>query len=230
MAKAPCMEEGCERKKYSTYHRCSFHWLLTQPIEEQVQWAERRLKNSRSKQLFGMRHRVPEDQWPAGERWCSGCQSFIPLFYARKARCIACASKANHDSHVQRTYQLDPQVYAALLEWQRGRCFICGRVPRSRRLAVDHDHSCCPGSVSCGRCVRGLLCADDERGCNHAVLGNLEASARTTALDAARRLVAYLEASPIERMRRGDPAPGISNDPSTARGIMASLQPARRAG
>lgn len=25
-------------------------------------------------------------------------------------------------------------------------------------LAVDHDHGCCPGVASCGRCVRGLLC------------------------------------------------------------------------
>lgn len=28
------------------------------------------------------------------------------------------------------------------------------------RLAVDHDHACCPGHYSCGKCVRGLLCQD----------------------------------------------------------------------
>jgi hypothetical protein len=29
-------------------------------------------------------------------------------------------------------------------------------------LRVDHDHRCCPGAHSCGKCVKGLLC----EGCN----------------------------------------------------------------
>jgi hypothetical protein len=29
---------------------------------------------------------------------------------------------------------------------------------------VDHDHSCCPGRQTCGKCVRGLIC----RQCNTA--------------------------------------------------------------
>lgn len=67
--------------------------------------------------------------------------------------------------HVQRTYTLTPDDYARLMTVQGNRCAICRRAqgnpngdPRKRNLAVDHDHTCCPGPTSCGRCVRGLVC------------------------------------------------------------------------
>lgn len=71
-------------------------------------------------------------------------------------------SKA-HASYVAKTYSLDEGQYEALYKSQGGRCYICRRASgAARRLSVDHDHSCCPGRVSCGRCVRALLC----RPCN----------------------------------------------------------------
>jgi hypothetical protein len=49
-------------------------------------------------------------------------------------------------------------------------------------LNIDHDHSCCPGQMSCGGCVRGLLCLN----CNIA-LGNFQ-----DAPDLLRSAISYL--------------------------------------
>lgn len=57
---------------------------------------------------------------------------------------------ATHDRYVVRVYGLAPGQYALILDQQDGRCALCRRIPRRRRLAVDHDHDT-------GR-VRGLLC------------------------------------------------------------------------
>ena len=43
-------------------------------------------------------------------------------------------------------------------------CGICGTredelAGRYPSLCIDHDHACCPGKKSCGRCIRGLLCS-----------------------------------------------------------------------
>lgn len=57
--------------------------------------------------------------------------------------------------------------YDAMLAAQGGGCAICGTPPSDGepRLAVDHDHRCCPTKKrSCGGCVRGLLCGNCNRG------------------------------------------------------------------
>lgn len=55
-----------------------------------------------------------------------------------------------HDKYVQKAYGLQEGEYAQLLDAQEGRCAICRRLARGRRLAVDHDHN--TGEV------RALLC------------------------------------------------------------------------
>jgi Recombination endonuclease VII len=65
-------------------------------------------------------------------------------------------------------FHISIEDYDRMYEEQGGLCGICGKPGRGsewaaeegalRRLAVDHDRRCCPGSKSCGRCVRGLLC------------------------------------------------------------------------
>lgn len=75
-----------------------------------------------------------------------------------------------HGVYVLKTYGITEQDYWSLYEAQGGRCYICQRATgRAKRLAVDHDHACCPETPACGQCVRALLC----RSCNRDVLGHL---------------------------------------------------------
>jgi hypothetical protein len=65
-------------------------------------------------------------------------------------------------------YGMTLDDYARMLESQGGLCANSGCFnppPADRRFDMDHDHACCPGKKSCGKCVRGLLC----RQCNHAL-------------------------------------------------------------
>ena len=84
---------------------------------------------------------------------------------------------ANREIHAEREWVrnierhgLTLTDYDLLLLKQGGGCAICRRPDTTlpdgqvRRLDIDHDHRCCPGVTSCGRCVRGLLCNDCNRG------------------------------------------------------------------
>lgn len=55
-------------------------------------------------------------------------------------------------------FNMEVSQYQDMLDAQDGKCAICLRSFTGMNLAVDHDHSCCPGKTSCGKCVRGLLC------------------------------------------------------------------------
>lgn len=72
---------------------------------------------------------------------------------------------ANHGRRVTAVYSITAEQYAELLAFQGGVCAICRRAKGNpdgergkRNLAVDHDHSCCAGPTSCGRCCRMLVC------------------------------------------------------------------------
>jgi hypothetical protein len=180
----------CGRKLLEGKRSCLWHWLADQPIETQTTWADNRRESVVTDPRWVHRSRVPEADWPAGTRWCSECQMFIPLFYCRGSRCVAHASRAAHASMTKRVYDFTRQDYEALLAWQKGRCYICQQVPRAKRLAVDHDHE--TGEV------RGLLCANDEWGCNMTLRRLLNSPAM------ARRALAYVEKHPLQRMQEGE--------------------------
>jgi|FreactTroBogLake_1042271.scaffolds.fasta_scaffold28528_2 hypothetical protein len=64
-------------------------------------------------------------------------------------------------------YKVPDGWYEEQLAKQGGGCAICGRNEtgmdswnkKLKRLSIDHNHKCCPGGNSCGKCVRGILCS-----------------------------------------------------------------------
>ena len=91
-----------------------------------------------------------------------------------------------------RNYHMTEEDFFARLFEQDGLCAICqDPLIVGPNTHIDHDHKCCASySVSCGKCVRGLLC----RPCNHG-LGKFRDSPEYL-----RAAAAYLEEHPISSM------------------------------
>jgi hypothetical protein len=67
-------------------------------------------------------------------------------------------------ARLERVYSISAEIYQELYKAQGGQCAMgCGATGKTKALAVDHDHSCCPGPTSCGKCIRGLLCGPDNQ-------------------------------------------------------------------
>lgn len=58
--------------------------------------------------------------------------------------------------HAKVKYGITKEEYEAIFKSQRGRCAICRRPPKGKRLAIDHCHKTSK--------VRGLLCDRCNRG------------------------------------------------------------------
>jgi hypothetical protein len=110
----------------------------------------------------------------------------------QKKRARTAARKASsHKYHIKVHYNLTPEEWQALKDKYGGKCWIC-LGGSTVALATDHDHSCCPTNISCGRCVRGLLC----KRCNFWLLGKIlrETSlGKEHAIMVLKRAIAYLE-------------------------------------
>lgn len=60
-------------------------------------------------------------------------------------------------------YGITLDDYESLLVAQNYKCAICF-ASVSGAMHIDHDHECCDGPRSCGKCIRGLLCGSCNSG------------------------------------------------------------------
>jgi hypothetical protein len=59
-----------------------------------------------------------------------------------------------------RRYKLTDEQFKAKILEQNNQCALCPATePKGQGTwHIDHDHDCCPGRETCGKCLRGLLC------------------------------------------------------------------------
>lgn len=104
----------------------------------------------------------------------------------------AAKKRKARETYLRRKYGIGLDWYEKKLEEQGGRCAICLSRPRSRVLAVDHDHF--TGAL------RGLLCGR----CNHGLLQFAQEDI-TILKRAVEYLLSHLEGNAT---REGSPSPG----------------------
>lgn len=111
-----------------------------------------------------------------GNKRCATCEQWKPLTEFTKyssapdglqGHCRRC----HRSAHLLRKYGITADQFDIMLAEQEYKCMICLKSweEGDASFSVDHDHLCCPTQVTCGDCIRGILCTF----CNN-FLGKLE--------------------------------------------------------
>jgi hypothetical protein len=109
------------------------------------------------------RHKIAQDRWVEENREENN---------AYRAKWAKLDRIENIVAYHERELARDMKKYGTTVEWYRDRlveqcgvCALCKHLSHHhgtiQRLQVDHNHDCCDlKTKSCGKCLRGLLCAD----------------------------------------------------------------------
>ena len=116
-------------------------------------------------------------------------------------------SEADRKYILKKKFGITEEHYSAMLDRQGGRCAICLKRPRTKKLAVDHNHRT--------NRVRGLLCV----ACNYILLGIAKAGPATL-----RRAADYLEKPPGVPWEVGPPPMPTKSDRMIERGVLKRIK------
>lgn len=76
-------------------------------------------------------------------------------------QCRPCAARRQIAYRLKAKYGLTVEKFEEMLAAQDYRCGICREefdLDAHNGVCMDHDHSCCPGEKTCGKCLREILC------------------------------------------------------------------------
>lgn len=129
---------------------------------------------------------LPADRFGSNKRTRTGLMGYCRECNAAKSRAWKALNPDRAADHQARraprstlerrkvglwvNFRMTWEEYQGRLADQGGACAICltdDPGTKSGTFHIDHDHACCPGSKTCGGCVRGLLCSSCNRGIGH---------------------------------------------------------------
>ena len=165
MSRLPCNRCGINPKRAGSGQRYCSEECSSEARKESAKVSMEKVKhwkrNWRLRQGVTPRAEIWRED---GARRCANCEEYKDPSQFKSGYCVDCLPAVARARSLFYKYKLTVEQYDAMLANQGGACAIC---LEDRPLNVDHDHSCCPGERSCGKCVRGLLC----RRCNYTILG-----------------------------------------------------------
>jgi hypothetical protein len=147
-----CTFSGCD-KPHMSHGLCDGHGRMRSRGQELRPLAVKRTRGDSLKEMA------------QGVRTCvgkHGCGQLLPLSQFSKHRKTADGYNTNckeccRNLHMQWKYDMTQVEWDALFASQGNKCAIC-RTSETYRWATDHDHACCPGQKTCGKCIRAILC------------------------------------------------------------------------
>lgn len=170
-----CSADGCTKKlrPHNESGRCYTHrWVKVTAAEREQCSLDGCTTLLSPKNTIGRCTPHKDPRWVAAVCAVDGCTKKLNANNLA-GLCLEHTDNNGRSKRLQRMYGISAAQHDAMLAAQGGVCAVCGQPPKpggvraASNLHVDHDHACCPGRRSCGKCVRALLCLNCNNGLGH---------------------------------------------------------------